>query len=330
MKPLQEWITELFDRAPPRHVLFRVDAGRVPGLSFGHLSRCLLLGKFIQEHYGCACLFLMRDYEEGIRYASQAGVEVETFPSNITFQFETEEILKAVGEHDSDWLLVDLPYRNLDTSYFISFQKRGGRVLFIDDFRFENPGADIYLNSSILAPARVQVPIDDRVRYCLGPQYFIFEPLVQTVIERNGCHDIFTVLLTFGGSDPIGLTQKIVSELLKSEWPDVEFQLILGPGFIEDSADKKLFQKWEERYAIVRQPSDILPYFLESDLVVCAGGRTMYELLHLKKKFIPIATTEIEAEAINEFRRQGLITHGLPSWEATSFIKTVKNFIPSS
>ena len=57
-------------------LVFRVDAGKVPGLSFGHLYRCLALERQLRGR--CDCSFVMADYPEGVQVAISTGANVQT------------------------------------------------------------------------------------------------------------------------------------------------------------------------------------------------------------------------------------------------------------
>jgi spore coat polysaccharide biosynthesis predicted glycosyltransferase SpsG len=325
VKPLKEWIQNLFAEDPPRRVLFRVDAGRVPGLSFGHLSRCLILSRVIGELFGSEKLFFMRGYDQGIRHARDRREHVRTLPIETPVPEEGEAVLKVCREFRPDWVIVDLPYADLETSYFPVLRNRGAKIFFIDDFRFTNPGADVVLNSSILAPDRTATAGDMGTKFLLGPDYFIFnESRNGPAIAKEGARN---VLLTFGGSDPTGLTLKVLEALVSERWPDVYFRVILGPGYADLNSIKAVLSVRESCFGIEENPPDLVPFMRGCDLAVCAGGRTMDELHFLEKTFVPIATSDIEGEAVKEFIKRGLVPAGMVTWDPSEFRKIMKTIL---
>lgn len=329
MKPLREWIRNLFNEAPPQKFLFRVDAGRIPGLSFGHLARCLILSDVFRELYQSENLFLMRNYDEGIRHALQTGETVKEFSKTFTPIEEQTYIFNVVRKFEPDWMVIDLPYPDMDTSYFPILRSQGIKLFFIDDFRFVNPGVDVLLNSSVLASEKVRKSFNGFTQYLLGSEFFIFYEFHKDIspIRKEGA---FNVVLTFGGSDPTDLTKKVLKSLAAEQWQDIFFQIILGPGYADICSIRHLVEKRGKEFEVVVNPSNIIPFFQGSDITVCAGGRTMYELLHLNKKFLPVASTEIEAEAIAEFVRQGIVDFGMTNWQPEKFINTMKKMcLPS-
>ena len=268
----------------------------------------------------------MRNYAEGISHAMQKGETVNKLPK--APDDERKAILDLANEFEPDWFVIDLPYPDMDTSYFSVLREKGVKICFIDDFRFINPGADVILNSSILAQGKTKKPREETTRYFLGPQFLIFdESLVNSApIRKEG---MFNVVLTFGASDPTDLTKKVLKALLGEDWAElVVFRVILGPGYADVDLVKFLVQGREQNFEVVINVPEIIPFFQGCDLAVCAGGRTMYELFHLNKRFVPIATTEHEAAAVGEFVRQGFTDFGLTAYNSHALIKHLKTVIP--
>lgn len=310
MKPLAAWLDDLFAGCVPAVVAFRVDAGRKQGLSFGHLSRCLLLARTLQRERGTRAVFLMRDMAEGVDFARTQGVRVTAWTEGLDADQERALVLDSLVAEGAGWLVHDLPYPEVDKELFAACRERGARTLFIDDARFVVPGADVLLNSSILAPART--PRRAGVRMFLGPQWFLWEG-DDGVVAAPGPWEK-TVLLTFGGSDPTGLTVKAVKSLSALSWPGVGFRVMLGPGFAQAGEMESLIRDRAD-CEIVRDPPSPLAYFRAADVVVCAGGRTMYELSALGRPFVAVASAAHEVEPVREFVRLGLANAGLETFD---------------
>ena len=327
MRSLKEWIHLLFkNHKNPEVVLFRVDAGRTYGLSFGHVSRCLMIARVLQEEYGSKIIFLMRDFNDGINHVVRYGYTVRKIP--IRPEREDRWItMDAIEEYQPDMLIIDVPYENIDTSYFGILRERGINILFIDDSRFICPDVDVLLNSNILAPERMQKINNKKylnTRFLLGIDYFIFDEFLKedTVKKQD---EACNVVVTMGGADPTSLTPKVLKALLGEDWPGHVFTIILGPGYLDPDEIERLIGGSKKQYNVVINPANLIPLLRRCDFAICAGGRTMYELFYLKKKFFPVATAKHEAEVIEEFIRQGIITSGLTSWDPKSFVCKMKD-----
>lgn len=70
-------------------------------------------------------------------------------------------------------------------------------------------------------------------------------------------------------------------------------------------------------------------YFYRNDLVVCAGGTTLYELCAIGKPCIAIASNGSESKVIEKFRKKKLILAGLDKWDERLFLKELKRCIDS-
>lgn len=316
LRRIATWLGELFAEAEPERVLFRVDAGAEPGLSFGHLSRCLRLAGALRRE-GTHCLFLMRDLPEGVSQARAAGFSVQTLPPQRTG--EAQPLLEALAAWPADWLVHDLPYEDAPLlreadAVFRACRAQGRHSVFLDDARFATPAADVICNASILAPERTKISPQSPSRFLLGPRYFIFDhapvsrptPPAQSRERR--------ILLTFGGSDLTGLTVRALTALATTAWPGVRLTALLGPGCRDADAVAALAGACVLPCRVLHNVPDAIALLRQSDFVVCAGGITMYELLSLQKPFLPVASASHEGAAVDALRKRGWITAGFETW----------------
>jgi spore coat polysaccharide biosynthesis predicted glycosyltransferase SpsG len=231
-----------------------------------------------------------------------------------------------IGDFRPDWYVLDLPYPDIDLSYFPVLRHYNCKIFFVDDARFIDPGPDVLLNSSVLAQAMTPLRHPAGTKYLLGPDYFILDEkrLPAPAVMAGGK---VNVLLTFGGSDPTGLTRKVLESLLAGAWGQTHFTVVLGPGFREGEAVAALTAARQDDFTVIKNPAALLSLMAASDLTVCAGGRTMYELRCLGKKFLPIASADHEAREIEEFVRLGLVEYGLNQWRAEQFVAALMKML---
>jgi len=312
MRPLAHWLHELFPGELPRDVLLRVDAGAIPGVSFGHLSRCLCLARALRAS-GARCRFLMRDIPEGLAHAASAGFEALPLPPAPDQAADaSQETMRCLEELGCDCLVHDLPYAPLDEDIFHACRETGIFSLFIDDVRGLAPPADVVLNASVLALDMELQPADCHSRLLLGPRYFIFDhdPDAPASGETAAGPE---VLLTFGGSDPAGLTRLALDALLAESWPGIRFTVLLGPGYRHVQEVAQLLEA-RPGFDWVHNPEDPVALFRRCAFAVCAGGLTMYELLSLGKGFMPVASAAHEARHVRGFLDRGWIRCGFEAW----------------
>lgn len=149
-----------------------------------------------------------------------------SFPDASDQTGEDTIVFDCLRQYKPEVLVLDLPYERTYSGFMKRTREMGIVTVFLDDFRFLNPGADIYINSSILAEKRIKT--SHSLSGCfLGPRYLIFdEQMLDGPDPFHGKQR--NVVLTFGGSDPTGLTEKVARELKKE--PGQEFISPLSSG----------------------------------------------------------------------------------------------------
>tara|TARA_Y100000031_G_scaffold65490_1_gene73329 strand:- start:148 stop:1140 length:993 start_codon:yes stop_codon:yes gene_type:complete len=309
---LRDLIISLFEgNNIPKKVFFRVDAGRVKGLSFGHLSRCHILSKALKKYWNTETIFIMQNFTDGVKHAGSLGETV-----NIVNDSHLNWL-----ENLSDALIFDLPKGPASTDLSIA-QKKGLWTIVMDDINNKICWANVVLNSSILAQP---VSYPKEARLLLGTEYFILDERFETAIRNtNKQNDLFNILVTFGGSDLSGLTVKVLRALAAKNYHKLNCKVVLGPGYTDYEEIENVANCFSGKLNLFRNPDDLLPFFNDCDLAICTGGRTLYELLALKVPTVAIASIEHEEPVINEFLAQEKLMAGLWAWDEQEFIKQLR------
>jgi len=296
----------LFADAPRTgRVVFRVDAGRVPGLSFGHLERCHVLAEQLRAEYCSVTAFLMRPLADGLARARDLG-ERTVLPD------KWPRLLAA-----ADILVVDVPY-DPETEVLDAAGKAGAFLAFIDDSGRDIFPCDVVLNSSLLANTAMYPRAR---RTLLGPEHFILDPGFAGLRHiGTGHRGPALVLFSFGGSDPTGLTLRTLRALADLDpFPACSLQVVLGPGYGDGDEVVGALASLPAPGEILRAPRAIAPLYAGCDLAVCAGGRTLYELHALGTPALALASTPLEAGHIQAFLERGMLAGGLTHWDAGAF-----------
>lgn len=311
-RSFDRWVHEVFGGSIPSRVAIRVDASRKEGLSYGHAARCLIMARALKR-LGGEALFVMQDYSDGVSFVEGKGFTVLTVGERGGF----DETLRIAADMDADWLIVDIPYPESDIARLEAANAPGFGVVFLDDSRFLFPRVEAVLNSSIRALDKTPDASHGPRRTFLGPSYFILDGAGQRPARRRD--DRAKVLLTFGGSDPTDLTLRALRALNRRDWPHVRFTVVLGPGY-KESREVAREARSSSRCAVLRAPADLMEIMAGHDLVVCAGGRTMYEAWALDVAFLPVASAPHEALEVRAFLRRGLTPFGLEDWNEFRFL----------
>ena len=306
---LKDLIACLFEgHGIPKKVFFRVDAGRIEGMSFGHLARCHILSKALKDYWNVETSFVMRNYTEGINNALALDEKV------LSIDARNSDWMRSV----TDTIIFDLPTGPLQNELNIAKEKSIWTVI-LDDLNNKISRANVVLNSSVLADVSVY---PGNARLLMGPEYLILnEQFQEASCKGRKQNNELSVLITLGGSDLTGLTLNVLKALTKNDYCGFVFNVILGPGFKDNGDIDKVAGCFPDKINVFRNPPDLLPFFVECNLAICAGGRTLYELNALKVPTIAISSIEHEMITIKAFKEKGMILGGLNKWDECDFLK---------
>ena len=304
----------------PAKIVFRVDAGREWGLSFGHLFRCLILANYMVKYHETEIIFLMKDIQEGIDCAQQLGLQVVTIPNNPNKKTEHQQVIANLEHIKPGALIVDIP--TIENITYVDWARNNNITsIYIDDQDNNKIHPNVLINGRADFTKNNYEPLKNSVQYLCGKKYFIMEDLPPW---QKGTNKKKRVLITFGGTDLSGLTEKTIGTIEQHIWEDVAFTIILGPGFHPKRA-KNLHQTlFKNTITLLSNPSSIHPLYYKHDLCICAGGRTLSELLAIAMPSLPIASIQHETVLITSLLKSKHIKLGLKQWHPTPFIIHLK------
>ena len=250
-------------------IAFRVDGHRSLGL--GHINRALSLAYELMGHN---VVFLCNpSYPLGIECLHNANMHVEEVP-------DTNSLLTWLDGHPVDIFVCDL----LDTErdFVSAVKQRVGRFVSFEDMGEGMREADAVVNALYEgAPPGLNVYSGKRYA-CLRDEFLTARPIDYT-------DKVSRILVTFGGTDPLNLTERIYR--IAQTWnTDIEFDFVLGAGYkgtqIEPSPDLGL--------QVSRDITRMSDHMRKSQLAVCSQGRTTFELAAMGVPAIVLAQNDRE------------------------------------
>jgi 2-polyprenyl-3-methyl-5-hydroxy-6-metoxy-1,4-benzoquinol methylase len=173
-------------------------------------------------------------------------------------QIDQNKILGEISKTD-DYSKIIIDKRAVDKDFFDNFL-RGKNVIAIDEggaVRSQFP----YLIDILPLPERFSEPNIRSISFLNLPE---IQPR-----ERNG-----RILVSFGGEDPGGLTEKLCN-LLSKDHKDLisRISIVLGPLYKG--------REPESIFHVIRNPSDFLSLLAEYSGLICSFGITAFEANHL-------------------------------------------------
>lgn len=161
--------------------------------------------------------------------------------------------------------------------------QRAIRTVLVDDRGHVTHRANTVINHNFHAPGLVRTY--NARTLLLGRRYALLRKDIRR-LTRGSCRPSsgkrLRVVVTFGGSDPIGATARTL-RLLPAERP-LDVVVIAGPGFRDDAAlgeAVELASANGHAVDIHRAPADPGALFVSADAAITSGGGTLGELAFL-------------------------------------------------
>jgi len=263
-------------------------------LGSGHLMRCLALSKKMKQRRG-AQIYFATNYD-GSLFARQEFI-TEIMPDDAPPQ----QLKAIVGKIKPDIIVYDIP--NVTEEYVGGTRLARSLAVVFDYFnRTERlKSADMVFNFHKVGGISnfIEGAFFEGIEYAILRDEFYQQ--IQAEKSRKGHFDI---LLTFGNSDPFGITRKVLDLLINNDGAPVVFHVMLG----ENIKDRQYIYSLSERTGRIKCYDNVSVAELMSkmDLVFVPGGVTLYEALQMKLPSIIVCAHHFAFELAEYLSQNGL------------------------
>ncbi len=278
-------------------ILFRVDGGHIPGVSFGHVFRCLGLAEEFKRH-DINPVFVMKGYYEGVEVVKKRGFHVLTIPPETDIVEDCTFTRNVVEDSQIQTIIFDLP--GIQQTH-LQFLPRHVRTIVVDDIGGKEIQPDIIVNGSVVRTFRTYPEFPSTIRL-LGGEYSILGHHFDNLPIRKIREKVKTVSLFFGGSDPENLTERVVKSLNRFQYP-FTLQVIIGPGYKHLTRLSRQIENAQNRMVFLNTVNNMARCFLQSDIAITAGGMTLYELAATGTPAIVIPSIAHEVHTANALQQ---------------------------
>ena len=303
------WLAEKLVHLP--RVLFCVDGGSEMGM--GHVYRSLAVAKGLTKvvPHADVCFLMRADLPEGVQHIARAGYTIRVAPVHgvhTDTDTDVDVIIGVIRDYSPNIIINDRPF--LEDDYLRALAGLGASTINLVDSLddIEKPSE---LASIIIATMQEgEVELDD---YHAGPAFAILRdsfqekanetPTIPPAILEEGRK----IVVSFGGSDPQNLTMKALSAL--DGVADVSVTVVLGPAYGYRTELDALVAKLSVKPEILKNVEHMADILFESDLVLCSGGMTVFEIAALGRPGIVLCQNTRERERMEGFARYGTILH---------------------
>ncbi|WP_018702261.1 UDP-2,4-diacetamido-2,4,6-trideoxy-beta-L-altropyranose hydrolase [Anaeromusa acidaminophila] len=279
-------------------VVFRADASVEIGT--GHVMRCLAFAEELQCHGIQVQFACVEQPGHLIRMIRDKGYTCYALKA-------IDEVLTICG----DWLVVD--HYQLDLTWESAMRKQFRHIMVIDDLADRQHNCDILLdqNDYLQDKTRYEALIPRNCASFLGPGYALFRRefiQVKGKLGSRGIEKVQRILLSFGGTDPAGMTWKFLQWWSQAEFAqNREMHLIVVIGHYCVNRDKiEQYCHENENVTLHIQTSKMAQLLCEADIAIGAGGVSLWERCYLGVPSITVVVAENQKAIAEKAAEDGL------------------------
>lgn len=261
-----------------KKIVFRTMGGGHIG--YGHYYRCISLAHALNYLGNVKLVFIInKELEKNI-----VALGLDYIVSN-----DLNEDITLIKHISPDIVVFD---SYLSNNIYLEKLIELSRLAIFDDNNdiYDSMIPDIIINGNIHADYLQYKKRVDGI-YLLGTNFLVMKQEYWNILEKSnnepdkGTFDIindgFNILITTGGSDKHGISLKIVKSLLNSNY---EKKIVVGPSYEDNLITKlKKIEKENSAVKLIHKTDSLKKYIKASDIVITAGGSTVYEVLSQKK-----------------------------------------------
>ncbi len=280
-------------------IIFRVDAGLATGT--GHLMEVVALNRAVKARRPeTVTVLAAAELSSGLAADEPFDERIMLEPGD-----ELPQLARLKEKCAARVTVCDLLRR--PAAYYRGLRAACGRTLVIlDDDGTDHPAGDVVVNFSVLQAEHGERQAGE-TQLLLGPRYFIAHPdLPAGGMVANGA--VTDVFVNSGGSDPFGLTARIIAALAHdAAGPRVH--CVVG-GAVAEAEQRRLRAQAATTPARIAwhhylPPREMFAVMARCQAAVTAAGNTLYELCRLGIPSLIISHHARHAQVAAAFAARG-------------------------
>lgn len=260
-------------------------------IGMGHFVRQLQVAEEMNRR-GYNVTFVVSDYNPALNLLEQ---------KNLTYIKTNKVPFEVKPDPETDIIVLDIS--NTDANFIKTLRKNGAKVVSFEDLGAGRDHVNLLIDSNI-------DPSDfSKVRSLFGLKYVIVHNRFSTFrnLEKVESEKIGRVAISMGGTDPKCIGPEIAKFLLKSGI-DFKIDLILGAGFNDKNIKPEsmnFIRNNDNKCKIYRNLPDLAKILFNADVVICAGGITLYEACAVGTPAVVISQVEHQQQKASRVQNRG-------------------------
>lgn len=283
-------------------ILVRTDADNSIGM--GHLSRCLTLSRALHSN-GARTIFVMRSPSTVVREKVAAvNAVLRPIPADIDLEEDLNLLLGIKRELGASGIIMD-GYQFSQT--YVNNLANNSCSLCFDELAEYSYNNALVLNQNIHAHV-MDYKVSSSTLLLLGARYAVLRPefAASRKSQRQHPPQAKRLLISFGGSDPHGLSSWALESLVECQ-ARFAIKVILGGESAQSDIVAKLAQAGPHEVDVLHNVSDMASLMNWADLALSASGtNTTLEMSCVGLPMVLIIQAENQRLIGEEMGRQAL------------------------
>jgi spore coat polysaccharide biosynthesis protein SpsF len=278
--------------------VIRCDGGGT--LGYGHVKRCLALGRALRDREGFGVLFALNGNDSAASVLREAEFETVVLP-----QFGQANALTVLVEERRPDILVCDARQNLTQQCLARLASRVQITALIDDGS-ERRLAATHAYFSPLPQVQALSWTGATCEARVGWEWSVlgFEP-ARYLTRRKNEAEAPRIVVSMGGSDPFDLT-RLAARALSRISPPFSAHFVIGPGFRGAAGLIRTLESMSPNFYAVENVADLGAEFAQADLALVTFGVTAYELAALGVPALYLAISEDHMLSASAFENAGI------------------------
>ncbi|NRF93665.1 UDP-2,4-diacetamido-2,4,6-trideoxy-beta-L-altropyranose hydrolase [Paenibacillus frigoriresistens] len=283
-------------------VLFRCDASQQIGV--GHVMRCLSLAQQV-EKLNMDCVFLTNaGGDDVLRHYASFPIFTSRYSPN---ESEIDQIIKIAEKFQASYAVWDSYDMTVDG--VAEVQNHIPLMILDDVYLLPHYSCDAVLNQNLYADPQ-KYSVNHLTTILTRSQYTLLRSSFREYMEKDREISLqmpARLMLSFGGSDSDDLTSLIIGWLIKLDFP-IHFDIVLGPHYAFKSGLLEFVAADlapNHKFMIHDNVRNMAELFIQQDIVICAGGSTLYEVACLGIPSCCIITADNQVELAKAAEEHG-------------------------
>lgn len=289
----------------PGALLIRADSGARIGV--GHVMRCLSLAQAWQARGGTVTLASATPNPVLEPRLHQEGLRTAMLDCEIASAADAAATVACARRFDACWIILD-GYQ-FDTEYQSQVRNGGCPVLQLDDY-VQSPrfAVTALLNQNLHADPAAYASAAPEVLLLLGNRYTLLRREFWPWRGRLRTHGgrVGRILVTLGGGDADNVTGRVIEGLLPLLRDLDEVVVVAGANNPHWDALKALGSRASASLRLERNVTDMTALLSGTDLAICGGGATCWEMAFFGIPFLPVVLAENQRMIAESLDRAGV------------------------